>query len=119
VAGVLLLVALVAVHVLTAPGPLDAARRKYDQIEVGMAEDEVKPILRGWSHEYSWRGMESWEEGWYNPLSGSKIIVNFNKVELDSSPKLTDKQFEEGDQSFRAKVMRLKDRLADKLHHGH
>jgi hypothetical protein len=48
---------------------------------------------------------------WIDASTGARITVQYD------DERLTRKQFEEGDQSFRARVARLKARLADKLPH--
>jgi hypothetical protein len=111
--GFLLAAALVAALILTAPGPLDAARAKYDRIQVGMADSEVRAILEGWE---SWGyvvGGPCIRYRYYDPHAGVRIWVV-----CDWGGKVTDKEFEEGDQSYWTKVERLKSRLTDKLHLG-
>lgn len=110
-AGVLLAAVLVAMLLLTAPGPLDAARAKYDRIEVGMSEGEVKEILIDYWPTPAVGNVRFWSMGWYDQRSEATIIVDF-----DVDGRVTDKVFDEGDQSFGARVERFKDRLADRLH---
>jgi hypothetical protein len=114
VAGLLLVTAaLVVVLVLTAPGPLDAARAKYQRIKVGMAQEQVDVILSDLSPGAvmsSGRWQITW---WYDPRSGATI-----SVDRDFAGRVTSKEFDEGDQSFRAQVDRLKGRLADRLPRG-
>jgi hypothetical protein len=117
-AGLLLAgAALVAYPVLTASGPLDAARAKYDRMPLGMNEKGVERFLAGWSLEFSQGGIYDCDASWYDPKSGATISLHYHVGVYDDF-RLTGKHFDEGDQSFRAKVGRLKDRLADKLHHG-
>jgi hypothetical protein len=119
VAGVLLLASgLVVVVVLTAPGPLDAARAKYDRIEAGMTWEEVDAILSGWEQRYTITEGFSTSVGWCDPRSGATIAVGFQGDTFGGRRNVTGKDFLEGDQSFRAKVERLKNRLAKKMHHG-
>ncbi len=94
-----------------APGAGDAARGKYDRIQEGMTKDEVETILKGWQPwlqiRSSWRSTDVWIDA----STGARITLQYD------DERLTRKQFEEGDQSFRARVARLKARLADKLPH--
>jgi hypothetical protein len=107
--------ALVAVRLLTAPGPLEKARAKYGRIERGMRLGEVMSSLDGWSVQtMGWMGPGgSARMEWLDPLSGASVWVEF-----DFDGKVTEKDFDEGDQSLRAKVQRFKGRLADRLHRG-
>jgi hypothetical protein len=105
--------ALVAVPFLTAPGPLDAARAKYDRIQAGMTQDEVREILGDRWPDLGAGSLHWWRSRWYDQRSGATITVVFG---YDNT--VTDKDFDEGDQSFRAKVGRLKNFLADRLHRG-
>jgi hypothetical protein len=119
VAGVLLVVAtVVVVLVVTAPGPLDAARAKYDRLQVGMAPGEVRDVLSDWEHVPSVGCFGAWTEMWEDGVSGASIVVDFNLTGPDLDPEVTNIRFDEGDQSFRAKAERLKGRLAHRLHHG-
>jgi hypothetical protein len=118
-AGLLLAAAsLLAVLILTAPGPLDAARAKYDRLQVGMAQGEARDVLSDWQHLFSVGCFPFWTEVWEDRVSGASVVVDFNHSGPDSDAKVTEIRFVEGDQSFRAKVGRLKDRLAGKLHRG-
>jgi hypothetical protein len=118
-AGILLVAAALAVvFLLTAPGPLDAARARYGRIREGMGEDEVQAILKGWVLLDEMGGLSNSTAIWYDPNSGVQVRVHFRYAQLGYDGRITDKDIDEGDQSFRAKVERLRDRLADRLHLG-
>jgi hypothetical protein len=117
-AGLLLAVAALVYLILTAPGPMDDARAKYDRIEDGMTTDEVAGILSGWQRRYVHCEGSSSAIGWYDPRTGVTTAVSFHADSFGTPRKVTGKHFDEGDQSFRAKLERLKGRLADKLHLG-
>jgi hypothetical protein len=103
----------VVVLLLTAPGPMDAAKAKYDRIQVGMTQEEVGAIMSERWHLSSFRTGGFSTEEWLDHRSGATIQVTF-----DSGGRLARKEFDAGDQSFRAQVGRLKDRLTERLHHG-
>jgi hypothetical protein len=115
-AGFLLVVAvLVAALVLIAPGNLDAARAKYDRIEVGMSEEEVAALLHGWDcWVQGWDSKSGSIETWIDPWTGATITVNYDI----RGQHVKRKHLDEGDQSFQAQVERVKDRLTHKLHLG-
>jgi hypothetical protein len=114
VAGLLLVaVALGVLLALTAPGPLDVARAKYQRIKVGMTRAQVKAILSDVPPGAVMSSRQLNSTWWYDPRSGATI-----SVDCDSAGRVTGMEFEEGDQSFRAQVERLKGRLADKLPGG-
>jgi hypothetical protein len=113
VAGLLLVAtALVVASVLTAPGPLDAARAKYQRVKVGMTQGQVEAILSDMSPGAVMSSGRCHTTWWYDSRSGATISVDC------ASGRVTGKDFEEGDQSFRAQVERLKGRLADRLPRG-
>jgi hypothetical protein len=105
--------ALVVALVLTAPGPLDAARGKYRRIKVGMTRTQVIAILGDMSPGAVMSSRRLQSTWWYDPRSGATIAVD-----CDSAGRVIGMDFEEGDQSFRAQVGRLKDRLVGRLPQG-
>jgi hypothetical protein len=119
VAGLLLAAAtLFAVLLLTAPGPLDDARAWYGRIQVGMTLEEVETILSGWEQHHWTIAGGSVALTKYDPQTGATIEVDFASEAEGSEVKVAGKHFRGGDQSFRSRVERLMDRLADRLHHG-
>jgi hypothetical protein len=113
VAGLLLLVNVsVSALVLTAQGPMEVARAKYDHIQVCMTRKEVDAIMGGWFPEPITSSGTGYSVDWFGS-DGASIHVFFNW-----DGRVSDKHFDEGDQSFRAKVGRFRDRLTDKLHLG-
>jgi hypothetical protein len=114
----LAVIVLVAVVVLTAPGPLDDALARYGGIQVGMTVEEVEAILAGWEQHHWTIAGGAVALTKYDPQTGATIEVDFSTETEGSEVKVTGKHFRGSDQSFRSRVERLMDRLADRLHHG-
>jgi hypothetical protein len=93
---------------LTAPGPLDTARTRYERIARKMSEGEVRGLLRDWCLGAEMGGLRGHTSLWFDRRSGTSITVDF-----DSRNRVAGKDFYEGDQSRAAQLRRFKERLAD------
>jgi hypothetical protein len=81
-------------------------RMKYDRIQVGMAEEEVDTIVAGVRVQWSSRTAH------YVWLSGSREDNGASiTVDFDADGRVADKEFHEGDQSFKARARRLVERI--------
>jgi hypothetical protein len=103
------LLALVAVAVaglLAVWGRESLARARYEQVQVGMSREEAEAILEPSGSLLDFCETRDGEVVIWYTRDGATI-----RVDYDGDGKVRDKEFEEGDQSFKAKVKRLIDWL--------
>ncbi len=109
----LLLVATAVTLILTRQSPLDAARERYDRIRVGMTEDEVGEILKGWV-PFGPSAMPGGGVGrlaeWRDERSGV-----FAHLAFGPDGKVIHKDLEEGDQSFNGHLKRLGEKVLQRF----
>jgi hypothetical protein len=96
---------LAAVALLAAWGTESPDRARYDQIQVGMTDEEVHSLLSGWTAHPVASGFAGHTAFWLSP-DGATTSVRFS---FDG--RVTGKRFEAGDPSFTARARRLMRRL--------
>jgi hypothetical protein len=106
-AGLLLVAAaLVGWAVMRSWEGRSSERVQYERIQVEMTEEEVDGIVGGIKLKWSGRTAHyDWLSGWPE-ADGPSISIEFG-----ADGRVTEKEFHEGDQSFRARARRLVERV--------